>query len=74
MGKRNKSGVKKAYRFLTPAFNHKGVSYIASDLEALVNAGDENALQVFAELQALGHVVEVEVEVTTEEKEGGSDE
>lgn len=59
----------KAWAFATPCFNHKGVDYKAKELEARVNAAienpgkDEEALQIYAELQKLGHVVEAGTEV-----------
>lgn len=43
--------------FLTPAFNYKGVEYKAAELEKLIAAGDEAAIALVEELQALGHVV-----------------
>jgi hypothetical protein len=55
--------------FATPAFNHKGVDYIATEFEARVkrameNPGDDDeALEIFAELEKLGHVVPEGTEV-----------
>lgn len=49
--------------FLTPAFNHKGVDYTAKELEARIANGDEEAIALVIELEALGHVVPAGEEV-----------
>lgn len=52
----------KQYKFITPAFIHKGVEYKSAHLEKLIDEEDEAALALVPELIALGQIVEVEKE------------